>query len=129
MKFYKLEDGSDARYLGMEDSVPDNIIEQLPELISNGLIDTSYEKTYSEEEYQLAINPPTPTWENTLSAHTERSGTEVLLKAAFNFGYTYFAWNARIFKVTNYHQRLDYEMVEDVYEIDFKIILDNHIAS
>ena len=118
-KFYKIEDGS-GRYLGLEDIVPNHIIEQIPELIANGLIDVSYENTYSQEEFELATNPPTPTWENTLTYHDERTDTQELLQTAFRFGYTYFAWNARIFKVTNYHQSLSYEMVQDFYEIDIK---------
>ena len=119
MKFWKLEDGS-GRYLGMEDDVPDHIIEHIPELIANGLTDVSYEKTYSQEEFELATNPPKPTWHNTLTNHHERTSSMELMQLAFTLGYTYFTWNGRIFKVTNFHQNLNYEMVNDIYEIDIK---------
>ena len=119
MKFFKLEDGS-GRYLGMDSSIPEHIIEQIPELITNGLIDISYEKTYSQEEFELATNPPTPTWNNTLTNHSARTDSQELMRIANQLNYTYFAWNGRIYKITNYHQSLNYEMVLDVYEIDIK---------
>ncbi len=117
MRFYRLEDGS-GRYLGMEDSVSDRSLEQIPELISGGLIDTSYEKTYSEKDFQHATNPPAATWHNTLTNHAMRISSEELMQLGFQLGYTYFAWNGCIFKITNYHQDLSYELVEDIYEID-----------
>jgi len=120
MKFYKLEDGS-GRYLGMDNDIPQHIIDQMPELISSGLIDTSYERTYSPEEFKLVTSPPTPTWENTLTCHSERSSTDALMKTANELGYTYFTWNERIYKVTNLRSEgLDYSLVEDVYELDIK---------
>lgn len=119
MKFYKLEDGS-GRYLGMRDSVSAEIMEQIPELISNGLVDTSFEKTYSEEEFQLETNLPYPTWENTLTSHQERSSCPVLMELVHQLGYVYFVWNGHLHKVTNYHQNLSYELVEDIYFIDIK---------
>lgn len=119
MKFYKLDDGS-GRYLCMEDEVTDHVIEQIPELIMNGLIDVSYEKTYSQEEFELATNPPTPTWKNTIACHGKHSSSAELMNTGYQLGYDYFAWNGRIFKITNYHQSLDYEMVQNIYEIDIK---------
>lgn len=119
MKFFKLEDGS-GRYLGLENDVPEHIIEQIPELITNGLIDTSYEKTYSQEEFELATNPPEVTWHNTLTNHSARTDSQELMRIANQLNYTYFAWNGRIYKITNYHQSLNYEMVQDIYEIDIK---------
>jgi len=120
MKFYKLEDGS-GRYLGVSDNLKDTLIEKIPELIAEGLIDTSYEKTYSQTEFELVTNPPTPTWENTLSCHQERSSTEALMVTASALGYTYFTWNERIYKVTNLRSDgLDYSLVEDIYELDIK---------
>jgi len=119
MKFYKLEDGSD-RYLGLDNDVPDHLIGQMPELIESGLIDTSYENTYSQEEFEHATNPPKATWHNTLTNHAARTSSQELMEIGFELGYTYFAWNGRIFKITNYHQNLTYETVEDIYEIDLK---------
>lgn len=117
MKFFKLDNG---RYLGFNGSVSDSIIATMPELIEHELLDTSYEKTYSEEEYQLAVNPPTPTWENTLTCHDERSSSYELMELAHQLGYTYFTFNERVAIVTNFHQNLKYEEVEAVYEIDIK---------
>ena len=119
MKFYKLNDGS-GRYLGMEDTVPEHIIEQIPELIKSGLLETTDDKTYSEEEFQHHTNAPAPTWENTLACHGERSSAQQLMQTADGLGYTYFAWNGRIFKVTIRHNNVSYEMVQDIYEIDIK---------
>lgn len=119
MKFYRLEDGS-GRYLGMDDDVPDYIIDQIPELISNGLTDISYENTYSQEEFEAATNPPKVTWENTIACHGERSSTEELMNTGYQLGYDYFAWNGSIFKITNRNQKLTYEMVQDIYEIDIE---------
>lgn len=119
MKFYKLEDGS-GRYLGMDDTIPKRLIELLPELIANGLVDTSHEKTYSQEEFERETSPPKVTWENTIACHGERSSSEELMNTGYQLGYDYFAWNGRVFKIINRNQSLGYNIVEDVYEIDIK---------
>jgi hypothetical protein len=125
MKFYKLENGTD-RYLGLEDNVSDHIINQLPELIEAGLIDTSFDATYSHSEFLHHTQPPTPTWKNTLANHAGgfKDGEE-LESIAHDLGYTYFVWNARVYKITFRNQQLTHS-VTDSYEIDLdKRIVDS----
>jgi hypothetical protein len=124
MKFYRLDDGTD-RYLGLEDDVPEHIIQQIPELIANGLLDTSFDATYSHSEYLHHTQPPLPTWKNTLANFNGFKDGEELESIAYDLGYTYFVWNARVYKITYRNQQLTHS-VTDSYEIDLdKRIVDS----
>jgi hypothetical protein len=113
MKFYKLPNG---RYLGMDDQIPKHIIEQLPELIESGLIETGFDKTYDEQEFQHATNPPAPTWNNTLTNHLGMAGdyslSAHLAPIANNLGYIYFSFNNRIYKITTRAGTMTYAPTE-----------------
>lgn len=120
IKFYRLPSG---RYLGINKDVPKHLIEQMGELIEAGLIDTSYEVTYSEEEFQLACHAPPPTWNNTLTKHSggfNSVSMDDLFKTAHELGYTYFCWNEHVYKITEFHGNLTYERFNEIFEMDIK---------